>query len=190
MRLSPLFIILTLVATLPSGFAAAAGNRVTYGNLDSHECYVGANMAHLSAESALPACNRALGFHRLPRSEKAATLVNRGILHTHLRNFDAAIADFDHALRLRPGFAEAHLNRGNASLFLGRFDLAVADYDAAIEGGTRKLFAAHYNRGLAREQLKQPKRALRDFRRAAELRPSWRLAADRIERYAGSASLQ
>ena len=184
MRRVPVNITLLLVL-LPLGFAQAAGSNITFRNGAAKECYLGANLAHLSAESAMPACNQALAQQKLTRIQRASTFVNRGILYTHQRAFDSAFADFDAALDLVPGFAEALLNRGNAFLFVDRFDLAVADYDAAIEGGTRKLHAAYYNRGLAREALKQPDRAYRDFVRARDLRPSWSLAVDRIERYAG-----
>ena len=156
-----------------------------YGNSSARECYLGANLARLSAHSALPACDKALRSRNLSLRKEASTLVNRGILYTHLREFDAALADFDKALELIPGFPEAHLNRGNAFLFIDRFALAVADYDAAIAGGSRRLHAGYYNRGLAREALKQPKLAYEDFRRAAELQPSWSLATNRVERYAG-----
>lgn len=181
----PVFWILLLAVLLSPGLAQAAGSSVIYGNSDARECYLGANLAHLSAQSALPTCSRALRSGKLTRSQKVSTLVNRGILYTHLREYAAAFEDFDRALKLVPGFPEAYLNRGNAFLFVEQFEQAVVDYDAAIEGGSRKLHAAHYNRGLAREALKQPKLAYRDFRRAAELNPSWALAGRRVERYAG-----
>ena len=179
----PVFILLCVALLLPTGLAQAAGNKIVFGNLDASECYRGAQLAHMSV-GAMPACNRALSFQKMRRRERAATLVNRGILHTHQTNFDAAISDFDHALRLLPGFPEARLNRGNAFLFLNEYDLAVREYNAAIEGETREPHAAYYNRGLAREAMKQPRRAYDDFRRAAELRPAWALAVSRIERYA------
>ena len=187
MRRFPVLIFLSFCLLLPGSLAQAtgAGSIIVYGSRDSHDCFVGANMAHLSAESGLPACNNALSYQKMSRKERAATLVNRGILLTHLREFDAALDDFDKALKLSAGFAEAYLNRGNVFLFIDRFDLALADYDAAIKGESRKLHAAYYNRGLVREALKKPKLAYQDFLRAAELRPSWPLATLRIERYAG-----
>ena len=179
----PVFLLLSLVLVLPTGLAQAAGNKIVFGDLDANECFMGANLAHLSV-GAMPACNRALSGPRMTRRERAATLVNRGILHTHLENFEAALADFDHSLRLIPDFAEARLNRGNTFLFMDQYDVAVAEYNAAIKGESRDLHAAYYNRGLAREALKQPRRAYDDFLRAAELRPAWALATSRIERYA------
>jgi tetratricopeptide (TPR) repeat protein len=173
-----------LLVLLLSQGVAQAGNTITYGSQDAHDCYMGANLAHLSPDSALPACNKALNFQRMSRREHASTFVNRGILHTHLRNFEAAFKDFDRALELVPDFAEAHLNRGNVFLFVESLELAVKDYDAAIEHHTRKPHAAYYNRGLAHEALRRPKLAYQDFLRAAELKPSWGLATNRVERYA------
>lgn len=172
------------LALLISQDGASADNVVTYGSPDAHACFTGANTAHLSAASALPACDKALAFQRMTRREKASTFVNRAILHTHLRNFDAAFKDLNRALELVPNFAEAHLNRGNVFLFVESLEQAVKEYDAAIDYGTRKPHAAYYNRGLAYEALRRPKLAYQDFVRAAELRPSWGLATNRIERYA------
>jgi tetratricopeptide (TPR) repeat protein len=169
---------------LISQSAAYAENVVTYGSEDAHACFTGANTAHLSAASALPACDKALAFQRMTRREEASTFVNRAILQTHLRNFDAAFKDLNRALELMPNFAEARLNRGNVFLFVGSLEQAVKEYDAAIEYGTRKPHAAFYNRGLAYEALGRPKLAYQDFVRAAELRPSWGLATSRIARYA------
>ena len=184
-RIPVYFVLLSVLLPLGVAQAVGAGSTITFGSGAARECFLGANLARLSAESAMPACNQALTQQKLTRMERASTLVNRGILLTHRRNFDSALADFNEALELIPGFAEAYLNRGNAYLFVGQFDQAVSDYGAAIKGETRKPHAAYYNRGLAREAMRQPKRAYRDFRRAADLRPAWALAVDRVEHYAG-----
>ena len=47
-------------------------------------------------------------------------------------NFDAAIADFDEALRLAPGDVDALVNRGTALQLKGDLERARADYDAAL----------------------------------------------------------
>jgi tetratricopeptide (TPR) repeat protein len=172
------------LALLVSQGAAQADNAVTYGSPDAHACFTGANTAHISAAASMPACDKALAFQRMTRKEEASTFVNRAILHTHLRNFDAALRDLDRALELMPNFPEAHLNRGNVYSYIESLDQAVKEYDAAIEHGTRKPHAAYYNRGLAYEALGRPELAYQDFVRASELRPSWELAANRIERYA------
>ena len=46
---------------------------------------------------------------------------------------DAAISQYQQAVRLRPDFAEAHYNLGNALLRLGQVEQAILHYQAAIK---------------------------------------------------------
>ena len=47
-------------------------------------------------------------------------------------NYDQAIADYDAAINLKPGYPLALSNRGAAYSSMGQPDRAIADYDAAI----------------------------------------------------------
>ncbi len=49
-----------------------------------------------------------------------------------MRRFGDALASYDQALALNPGFAEAHLNRAIALQELRHFDEAIAGYDRAL----------------------------------------------------------
>ena len=96
---------------------------------------------------------------------------NRGKVYEALGDHARAVADFDRALRICPGFALAHSNRGNALHSLGNDAEAVADFDLAIQADP-KFAAAYNNRGNARHSLGDNVRAIEDFDRAIELEPS------------------
>jgi tetratricopeptide (TPR) repeat protein len=45
----------------------------------------------------------------------------------------AAIADFDQAIKLKPDYADAYYNRGNSRQVLGEKQRAIADFQKAAE---------------------------------------------------------
>ncbi|HEX4043523.1 MAG TPA: tetratricopeptide repeat protein, partial [Xanthobacteraceae bacterium] len=59
-------------------------------------------------------------------------LTNRGDAYNHQRNYDRAIADYDRAIALNPGFYLAYNNRGAAYDEKGNLDHAIADYEQAL----------------------------------------------------------
>jgi tetratricopeptide (TPR) repeat protein len=63
-----------------------------------------------------------------------------GYTNRKLGNYDAALAAYDHALRLKPDYAEAIEYRGHAYLGLNRLSEAKDAY-LALFGGNRKLAA-------------------------------------------------
>ena len=62
----------------------------------------------------------------------AAAHDNRGVAFARKGQIDAAIADFDEAVRLDPRSAGALSNRGNAYIAKGQFDRSIIDYSEAI----------------------------------------------------------
>lgn len=102
---------------------------------------------------------------------------NDGRFHTRLgnewiarRDYPSAIAAFEKAARLNPGWTENHLN-------LGRALFTVGDYPAAQQAFTEALrqtpndWRAHMLMGMTLEQQQDPNAALRAFRAAAQLAP-------------------
>lgn len=86
--------------------------------------------------------------HLAPPSELAATDAKsyreRGILSYRNRDFSAAIADFDLAIQLDPGFAAAYIDRGIAFYRISQLDHAFADIAKAqqIEKAHTSKFAS------------------------------------------------
>jgi tetratricopeptide (TPR) repeat protein len=129
-------------------------------------------------------CDRALQQEALSQHDLTATLVNRGI--TALRSEDgaAALADFNAALRQDPAFAPAFLNRAGAYLQLGRFLDAKVDADTALGIGLKEdEWAAHFNKGVALENLGQIADAFAAFQRAAVLAPSHEVVMTELARF-------
>jgi tetratricopeptide (TPR) repeat protein len=59
--------------------------------------------------------------------------VNRGLLRAGRREYDAAIEDYDRALKARPDFSLAHLNKAQAYEQSGRLPEAIVAYRAAVQ---------------------------------------------------------
>ena len=78
-----------------------------------------------------------------------------------MRQHDAALADYDEAIRLKPDSA-AYSNRGVAKVALGQLDAALADYDEAIrlKPDSAEVYS---NRGEAKAALKLKDEARKDF---------------------------
>jgi len=53
------------------------------------------------------------------------------VVYSKLGKLDKAIADFDQAIELWPGFADAYYNRGIIYFELGRYDEALRDFNQA-----------------------------------------------------------
>jgi Flp pilus assembly protein TadD len=113
-----------------------------------------------------------------------ATHVNRGILKLRKGSVDGAIADFDRAIALDSGEAEAYLNKGMALLRLpGSGEQAVGLFDTALAKKTRKPAFAYYGRAIAHELNGRIPDAYRDYRQASALEPKWRDPRNELARF-------
>ena len=63
----------------------------------------------------------------------AIAYYNRGIQKALCEEFDAAIIDYNEAIRIEPDYAEAHANLGMAKAGLERIDEARSDFQTALE---------------------------------------------------------
>ena len=93
---------------------------------------------------------------------------NRGNTKIALRQHDAAIADYDEAIRLKPDLAEAYTSRGTAKNKLDHNEAAIADYDEAIRLKP-DLAEAYFNRGNTKGKLGRIDEARQDFEKARDL---------------------
>jgi len=130
-------------------------------------------------------CSRALGSRKLLPHDRAATLVNRGILFGRDRNFAAAIADYDAALAVDPDLAEAHINKGIALNALGgHAEAAIAELTQGLALHPANAAIAYYARGIADEMAGAVRDAYADYNQAARLAPDWEAPADELRRFA------
>ena len=116
----------------------------------------------------------------------ARTHFRQGFRKLMSREYNAAIADYDQAIRLKPEFAEAYNVRGHAKSFLARYDSAIADYNQAIRllpeftdpelsMGKVKGYQVetYYYRGHAKYFLARYDSAIADYDQAIRLSPEF-----------------
>ena len=96
----------------------------------------------------------------------------RGFTHYEENEFEGAIADYTHAIRLNPQFADSYNNRGAARYESGDLKGAIADYTEAIRLDPQYA-SAYNNRGAARYESGDLKGAIADYTEAIRLDPQY-----------------
>src|SRR5204862_3718057 len=91
----------------------------------------------------------------------------RGLIHSQLGEYAAAIESYGAALRLRPD-ATAHEQRGWAYLQKDAAELALADFDTALKLEA-KTYRVLCGRALARVKLRKVDEAVQDAETAVKL---------------------
>jgi tetratricopeptide (TPR) repeat protein len=119
----------------------------------------------------------------LDRADRVAAYEVRGEMYRRLGRYDQALADFNHALELRPDDSWAIGSRGQTYRSMGRYEEAIADLNRAIEVHPDKDWMI-VARGQTRRLMGRYEEALTDFNRAIELHPGrdW-IIAHRGETY-------
>jgi tetratricopeptide (TPR) repeat protein len=168
-----------LAAAAAALFAAPASAQMavsTFGATDAVLCYEAA--ASDFGRETEP-CDAALRGALSP-SDRKKTLVNRGIIHNRNGELPAALEDFNEALDIDSGLAEAFLNRGNTYYLNGSNDAAISDYQRSLDLGVNKPWAAWYNIGLAYESKQDRAKAREAYEKALELNPDFSLAQSKL----------
>jgi tetratricopeptide (TPR) repeat protein len=98
---------------------------------------------------------------------------------------DEAIARFQRALQLDPGYAEAHNNLGNALLQKGAVDEAIAQFQNALQINPG-LAVAHYDLGIALLRRGAVNDAIFQYQQALQINPDYADAHNNL----GNALLQ
>jgi tetratricopeptide (TPR) repeat protein len=119
----------------------------------------------------LTGCSEILGRgNRETAANRAFAFNSRGTAHHARSNLDAAIRDYDEAIRLNTRYAEAFSNRGTAHCARGNFDAAIRDYDEAILLDPRDA-VTFIKRGNAHRDNDKLDAAMRDYDEAICLSP-------------------
>ncbi|MDR0442945.1 MAG: tetratricopeptide repeat protein [Treponema sp.] len=87
-------------------------------------------------------------------------------------DFDNAIVEFGHAVRLDNNHVNAYFFRGNSHIRKGEYDQAIADYTQAIRI-VPEFDGAYHNRGLAYSRKDDYDRAIADYTQAIKLDPDY-----------------
>ena len=168
-----------LATTLLLCASTASAQISIIGNSKARECYEEAKADRANTE----ACDDALAGHTLVGRNLAATYVNRAVVWTNAGSFEKALKDLKHAESLRPEFGEIYASRGNVFFYQSSYEEALAEHDRGIKAGMKKLYAAHYNRGLALEQLGRIEEAKDAYRQSIALVPEFDLAKTRLSMF-------
>lgn len=117
----------------------------------------------------------ALNSGGLPAKYQVLALTQRSSLHLRADRVEAALADLERALVIKPDNAQALALRGNTFLKQRRFGLAVEDYGKALDLEPT-LVQAYYGRAIAQSQLGDFVRAIEDYDRISNLDPAFSAA--------------
>ncbi len=150
-----------------------------FGSPSARACFMEAK----TDGSNVDPCDKSLQREMLKQRDRAATYVNRAVVRTNAGRLAAALQDLRRAESLRPDLGEIYASRGNVFFYQSSFEEALAETDRGIERGMKKLHAAHYNRGLALEQLGRIEEAKEAYRQSIALAPKFNLAKARLSMF-------
>lgn len=170
-----------LIAGIVASSPASAGS-VSIGNSTARDCYEAA-IARSADRNSFYHCNLALDQEALTTQDRAATLVNRGVLYLRGRQYRSAGRDFDAALKADANNAEAWLNLAIASLQQGGGGDTLPMIEKSLALNTARPALAYYSRSIAHERQGNIRAAYNDLRRAVELAPKWSAPAEDLKRY-------
>jgi tetratricopeptide (TPR) repeat protein len=185
-KLQGLFKLTTLGAAIVSlGLAGnCTGNEVTfidggYAELCSalaHNADDATTVALTGSRLGIPAvdiCTRALEDETHTPQMQAGIFNNRGVLLFKQGRLEEALSDFGQALRVQDLLAAAHINLGYTLVALQRWADSIPAFDKGIALGPPDPAKAHFNRGIAHDELGHVREAYQDYLKAAELDPTW-----------------
>ena len=172
--------LLATAAIVPATAATAA--VLTIGGPLANLCYKSA-LAGDGRSFAVDVCSRALSEELLADTDRAATLVNRGIVFMNANRAGDADQDFDSALRLSTNLPDGWLNKGFLRLRQGNGREALPLIQRGIDAGAGNMAKAIFARGVAHEQMGQFKSAYADLRRAQQLAPRWSMPREYLATY-------
>ncbi|HEX3809491.1 MAG TPA: hypothetical protein VHW02_07290 [Rhizomicrobium sp.] len=175
------FLAAGLLATL---FAQSTQAAVTVigNNTLAQSCFQYAEIGG-SAANGIAVCSEALDTQPLAFKDRAATLINRGILRTRTGDTENAVADYNEGIRMNPKLGEAYVDRGAAMISMKKWDDALRDINQGIALGTKRLHIAYYDRAIVQEEMGDVRAAYDDYKKAADLEPGFTLATQQLERF-------
>ena len=161
----------------------ALGAVTVLGSSSARMCFEAADSPMMPNMRDMRYCDEALSQEALSEHDTVATYVNRGILKLRRNLVDAAIADFDEAIRRDPRQPEAYLNKGAALIRLNDANTALGLFTSALEYHTRRPEIAHFGRAIAYETLGNVREAYNDYKAASELDPHWQDPQTELRRF-------
>lgn len=162
------------------------------GSANAGVTIIGGGLAEACSKAALSGkadqrseqtCTDAISNEMLDARDRAGTFVNRGILKMRRKAWDGATADFNEAMRLRPGMGEAYVNRGAVAIGQHQYAQSLPDLNKGLALGVEEPAKVYFNRALAYEGLDDLKSAYFDYQKALELSPDWEAPKTELTRF-------
>ena len=113
-----------------------------------------------------------LEAHSQTSSYRASLLLELGNLMVAAKEYEAAIASYDQALKIKPDDQEAWYNRGYALGNLERLEAAITSYDQALKIKPDK-YEAWNNRGYVLRNLGRLEEAITSYDQALKIQPDY-----------------
>lgn len=179
-RYGMLSALLGAAAFLCAGMTVSHAAITVLGEGASHDCFEAAEFSG-PPKQGIDTCTAALDAGSLDVTDRAATLVNRGILKARLGEYLDALDDYNAGIKLDANLAEAYVDRGAALIMTKRYNEAVADLSKGIALGTHDPQIAYYDLGLVRERTGDIAGACDDYRQAVAIRPDFVLASSQLD---------
>lgn len=166
-----------------TAMSPAMAGTFSVGNSSARDCWQAAEARDYD-RNAIYHCNTALENEGLDPPNRAATLVNRGILYMRNRNYSQAERDFGRAMATDGANPEAYLNMAISHLRQNDGDTSVLPWiEKAIALNTKEQALAYYSRAILHERKGNIRQAYHDYRKAQELAPEWDEPAEDLKRY-------
>ncbi|MCH8684755.1 tetratricopeptide repeat protein [Pedomonas mirosovicensis] len=180
MRRFSLLTVTVAFGVLAAG-SAVAGVTVL-GTGKARACYEAAEGRDYTRET-LTLCSEALSEETLSQRDRAATLVNRGIVKMGLKDVDGAVADYETALGAQKRMGEAYVNLGIAYMFQKKDREALQALSQGLALNPAKAHVGYYTRAIVNELLGDVRSAYFDYQKAAELAPTWDEPRAQLQRF-------
>jgi len=111
-------------------------------------------------------------FEEIAEDKPASSAFGRGLIYSSRGNDSAALAAYDEAIRINPGYALAWFNKGVALSDLGRKDEAIVAYDQALKIDPGFALAWN-NKGVTLSDLGRKDEAIVAYDRALKINPGY-----------------
>jgi tetratricopeptide (TPR) repeat protein len=136
-----------------------------------------------ATDRSLAVCGQAVERAKGTRDELAAAYINRSVIHLARLEYDAALADSDASMHIKSGLPQALINRGIALSAEGRNKEANEAFTGALALAPSHPAIIYFDRALTREDLGDLKGAYLDYRKAAQLDPTWDTPKQQLARF-------
>lgn len=178
-------LILFLLLSGTSMHSRAQSVVINTENEAARACYMEATVVSTAervvvSSRMIEPCNVAIEQYGLTPEIRAASFANRGILHAAQGELAEALSDYESALAINPELGEVYVSRGMIYHFEQQYERAIENYSRAIELDVSNAHIAHFDRGVAYEELNRLEEAASDYRQALVISPEWAPASSRL----------